>query len=444
MSDVRWEALPATVLRELAAALGLARTDPAAQLTDRYPDGPDEEFVRLTWPVLRDRWVAHRPAARRRLVAALRRHGLGDLTLPDRTAAEQRAYLATCRNGHTLRTQVLAVLQQTLGVTALGAHPSTGPELALDDKVEAAWSDFGQRLARTIAAGHPGDVVVIDLAARGEGVGADYYVQWEVRDDGTVRAEAVGNAALDPDDQLPPQPLARLAALGWLVPSAEGQPNFQREGSTREPADLAHTVVRTLREVYNAPHPAFLTSTGFNGEEQLDLSPLGLTTRTETSPAQRGTGAEAEGRLVDQVVAVLAEGLGVPPEKLQADRDGDYPIRAGSAMVFIRATEDAGLVTVFSPVLVDVGDDDTVRARLLELQRRLPLIRLALAGGAVTATIQVMAAPLVPEHLERAIVIMTRVCDELDEQLQGEFGGRTFFGPPAQARPADEPVGGYL
>lgn len=443
MSDVRWDALPGTVLRELAAGLGLRRADAATQLADRYPAGPDESFVRATWPVLRDRWVARQPGVRRRLVEALRHRGLGDLALPHRTAAEQRAYLVTCRNGHSLRVLVLGELQQALGLPVVAGTALAEPELALDDKVEVAWSDFRRRLTKTIADGRPGDVVVIDLAARGEGVGADYYVQWEVCDDGTVRAEAVGNAALDPDDRLPPQPLARLAALGWLVPSAEGQPNFQRQGSTAQAEELAGTVVRTLREVYNAPHPAFLTSTGFNGEEQLDLSPLGLTTRAEPPP-ERAAGAEGGGRLVDQVLAVLADGLGVPPEKLQADRDGDYPIRAGSAMVFIRVTEEAGLVTVFSPVLVDVREDDAVRARLLELQRRLPFIRLALAGDAVTATIQVMAAPLVPEHLERAIVIMTRVCDEVDEQLQREFGGRTFFGPPAQAPPADEPVGGYL
>lgn len=443
MSDVHWDALPATVLREVAAVLGLRRAAAVDQLTDRYPAGPDEAFVRETWPVLRDRWVAHRPEVRRRLVEALRRRGLGDLALPDRTAGEQRAYLASCRNGHYLRTHVLVELQQALGLPVAAGTSAAEPELALDDKVEAAWSDFRRRLARTIADGRPGDVVVIDLAARGEGFGADYYVQWEVRDDGTVCAEAVGNAALDPDDRLPAQPLARLAALGWLVPSAEGRPNFERQGSVREAEDLARTVVRTLREVYNAPHPAFLTSTGFNGEQQLDLSRLGLTTRAEPPP-EHAVRADAEGRLVDQVIAVLAGGLGVPPDKLQADRDGDYPIRAGSAMVFIRVTEEAGLVTVFSPMLVDVREDDAVRARLLDLQRRLPFIRLALAGEAVTATIQVMAAPLVPEHLERAIVIMTRVCDELDEQLQGEFGGRTFFGPPAQAQPADEPVGGYL
>lgn len=450
MSDARWGSLPTGLLRELAAALGLGGGDPAARFAECYPQGPDDAFVRLAWPVLRDRWVAHRPDLRGRLADELSRRALGDPTLLGRSAAQQRAYLASCRNGRTLRRLVLAELQQALDVAPTPAVPSAPPEVlglgdTLDDKVEAAWADFGQRLERTIASSRSGDVVVIDLATRGEAVGGDYYVQWEVRDDGTVNAEAVGNAALDPEDQLPAQPLARLAALGWLVPTGEAQPNFSRSGSTKDAGEIARTVVRTLREVYNAPHPAFLTSKGYNGEDVLDLSALGLAAvPTEAAPSAQG-GPAPTGTLVDQVAAVLAEGLGIQPTQLEADRDGDYPIRAGSAMVFVRAVEDAALVSVFSPVLIDVTETDALHAKLLEIQRQLPHLRLSVGGGAVTATIQVMAAPLVPAHLDRAIVIMTQVCDELDEKLQGEFGGRTFFGPPAQAPPArEQPVGGYL
>jgi hypothetical protein len=149
--------------------------------------------------------------------------------------------------------------------------------------------------------------------------------------------------------------------------------------------------------------------------------------------------------LREQVVAALAQGLGIAVDAVVCDEDGDFPLRSGSIMVFVRVLEDQVLVSLFSPVLVDVADTDALRRALIDVQGQLPLIHFVVEGGVVTAAAQVIADPLVPDHLHRAIALMIRVCDGLDDQLQGDFGGRTFFGDPAQARPTPAvETGGYL
>ncbi len=462
MTGFDWSALPAALTRDLAEELGLGRRNATGRIAELFPEGPDEEFVRLTWPVLRDRWVARDPALRGRVVAALRAKGLGDPGLSGGSAAAQRAYLASCRNSHSLRQVVLATLLTPAGPTlpsaeappasprAVPTGPPSGRYPGVDAKVDAAWASLERRLAGVIGQGHSGDRVILGLAPGADGGDGDstYYVQWAV-DDGHLHLEAVSNAFLAPAHRLTREPLARLAALGWQLPVQGGPPNFSLDLTQDQARHASSTLVRTLREVYNAPHPAFLTVEGFNGDQALDLTELGLPPARRATPVPPGAGVgltlDTVTPLRDQVAAILARGLGVKPGEVVCDDDGDFPLRSGSAMVFIRVLEEQGIVSLFSPVLIEVEDTDALRRALIDLQGHVPLVHFVVDGGVVTAAAQVLANPLVPDHLHRVIGLMINICDELDDRLQGDFGGRTFFGAPSQPRPKPAPEpGGYL
>src|SRR6266511_2539756 len=74
-------------------------------------------------------------------------------------------------------------------------------------------------------------------------------------------ALAVGNGSLPEGYRLDRHQIAALVALGWsppgVVPGSGDE--FGLIGSTTEAAHAAVTVTRTLRDVYGAPHPAFVT-----------------------------------------------------------------------------------------------------------------------------------------------------------------------------------------
>ncbi|MEZ5114689.1 MAG: hypothetical protein R2737_00360 [Candidatus Nanopelagicales bacterium] len=440
-----WSGLPGSVIRDLAAALGIPRRGAVERLAGAYPEGPTADLVGRAWPAIRDGWVARDPDLRSRVVVRLRSRGLGNTRLDIRTAAEQKAYLRTCRNASGLRESVA----QELRAAPTGSSPAPGGDGApsIDAKVTAAWAAFERRLTRVLEGGAADDHVVVELPTTADGSDetGGYYVQWAVDgDDAAFEVEAVSNHYLPSGHRLTGTALGRMAALGWQPPEAEGeQHNFHLTVPRDQAADLAHRLVRTLRDVYAAPHPVFLTARGLNGEDTVDVSGLRLAAPSDT----------ADDVLMRAVTAAIAENLHRDPGDLVVDEDGDIPIRSGSAMIFVRVQPQWQRVDLFSPVLLDVTDSPELRARLIGLQTEVPYLRFGVQDDVVTAGFQVMANPFEKTHLCRALDLMAAACDDVDDVLQSEFGGRTFFGQvtrtgngtPSRLPSTSPPeVGGYL
>ena len=131
---------------------------------------------------------------------------------------------------------------------------------------------------------------------------------------------------------------------------------------------------------------------------------------------------------------------------MQVDADGDIGIRSGSAMVFVRVRDNPPLVDVFSPVLTEVELTEKLYMRLSELTNRMPIGRLYCTSDTVWASVPVFGRDFQATHLMLAVQVMTGLADELDDRLQGEFGGRRFFGegdkPALQS--GDDRTGMYL
>ncbi|MFY1638295.1 T3SS (YopN, CesT) and YbjN peptide-binding chaperone 1 [Solwaraspora sp. WMMB335] len=134
-------------------------------------------------------------------------------------------------------------------------------------------------------------------------------------------------------------------------------------------------------------------------------------------------------KLTGKVKLVVAEYLGTTVDQLRLDSDGNIGIRAGSAMIFVRAQEDTQLVDVFSPLLVGVQPSETLYRRLSDLTSSMLVSRLYCTGDTVWASIPVFGADFQSRHLVLAIRAMGELADDLDDQLRQEFGGSRFFGP---------------
>jgi len=261
-----------------------------------------------------------------------------------------------------------------------------------------------------------------------------------------LRSLAVGNAALPMGFRMDRSAVADLVALGWSPPGVvEGsRDHFGLRTTLGDASRLAVTVSRTLRDVYGAPHPAFLVYHAHDAQaEPLVIDPLG-TARPDAMPdedvdadlgeldvdpaARVGYAADEAIPLDERVRTVVATMLKTDLEHLQVDGDGDINIRAGSAMVFVRVRDNPPLVDVFSPVLTEIEPTEQLYVKLSELTNRMPIGRLYCTSDTVWASIPVFGRSFQATHLMLAVQVMTGLADELDDRLHGEFGGKRFFG----------------
>lgn len=319
----------------------------------------------------------------------------------------------------------------------------------LSAKVSEAWADFDRALAEALRTLPPGATLdlTLDPTAAGTG-GAVYTVSVSPVDGGQLRAFAIGNASLPPEHRLSLKAVGELVAMGWSPPGVvdASDQRFGLSLPVSEAPRVAAIVTRTLRDVYGTPHPAFLV---YDTEPADAAIPSLGAARAVTGDGGPDLDDVDFGALPlpEQVNIVVAHMLNTTPDTLPADQDGDITIRSGSAMVFVRVRDDPPLVDVFSPVLTGVKANEQLYVRLSELNSRMIVGRLYCSGDTVWASVPVFGRQFQPTHLMIAIEVMTRLADELDDLLHGEFGGKRFFvesdhlGTDA---PKDHPTGMYL
>ena len=330
----------------------------------------------------------------------------------------------------------------------------------LTAKVAAAWREFTTALAAVLPRLPEGSDLALILDPTSSGTGnAIYDVSFSVDADRLVRADATSNATLPENAQLNRVAVGQLVALGWQPPGVldgSGE-RFGLHVPADDAAQLATVVARTMRDVYGAPHPAFLTYDfqGPDDDADVDLSltparPLPSARVTiEQEPLAVVAAPAQSGPLADMVATVVAALLHTTPSHLSIDDAGEISVRSGSAMVFIKPSEAPPVVDVYSPLLTDVAGNERLWRELSELTRRLPIGRLYFSDSTIWASVPVYGRDFQPRHLMLAVESMTRLADDLDDRLQEKFGGRRFFDPkplPSGATDEDDtpPMGLYL
>ncbi|GAA4909395.1 T3SS (YopN, CesT) and YbjN peptide-binding chaperone 1 [Stackebrandtia albiflava] len=325
----------------------------------------------------------------------------------------------------------------------------------LTAKVAAAWRDFTNALASALPRMPVGSdlALILDPTASGTG-NAVYDVSLTVPAEGQVRADATSNATLPSAARLGRAAVGQLVALGWQPPGVlegAGQ-RFGLHSDPVDPQELATVVARTMRDVFGAPHPAFLTydyqPSGEGGSADLVLTPARpVAPADESEELSEDLTPPKSGALGEVVRTVVAAMEHTTVEHLAVDDTGEISLRAGSAMVFIKPTERPAIVDVYSPLLTDVGTNERLYHELSELTRRLPIGRLYYSESTIWASVPVYGRDFQPSHLMLAVQSMTRLADDLDDRLQKKFGGRRFFDAQTVQRVTEEdtpPMGMYL
>jgi hypothetical protein len=334
--------------------------------------------------------------------------------------------------------------------------PSDLPEAELLDepttadlgaKVAEAWREFARALQAALPAMPAGSHLELTLDPTASGTGDAVYGVSLRKTDKSMTALAVGNASLPEGYRLNRASVAAMIALGWAPPGVvEGSGESFGLADTDE--NVARIVTRTLRDVYGAPHPAFLVYAMREGDEVPQLASARHESTMEGPIPTIESVVLAGLDLAERVRIVVAALTKTDPEQLQVDGDGDIGIRAGSAMVFVRVRDNPPLIDVFSPVLTEIEPSEKLFVKLSELTNRMPIGRLYCTSGTVWASVPVFGRDFQATHLSLAIQVMTGLADELDDRLHGEFGGKRFFvegDKPSGPSPEGEArIGQYL
>lgn len=290
------------------------------------------------------------------------------------------------------------------------------------------WAEFEHRLAHVLAS-MPVESYLVLSTVEGE---AGNYVQFANTGENGFRAEAVGNAYLPASDALAPEQEEELGALGWRTPGERDDAgrNFHRMWPNPAPYDeVARLAVASLREVYRVATPGALVyrHRSFEDGRALDASPLGIRPEeriepTEATMASRPSADEVR----ERVEGALRAWLGV--DELIRDDDGDYPVRLGSALMFVRLVDGVPpLVQLFSIVVANVDRSTELLAALNEVNERIRFGRAFWTGRRVIVTMELTALDLTADQVAFGANQLGNLADALDDWLSGRFGGSTAF-----------------
>lgn len=306
--------------------------------------------------------------------------------------------------------------------------PASMADFDIDHSTAQAWQTFTDRLADILSV-MEGDAVLRIGAVSGETSGEQPYVRFRAAGDRRIVAEASSNPQLSEYFQLNAQQLALMEEIGWEPPSAD-DPNpsesFHTSG-TQETADvLAERAVRALRDVYGVPHPAFLAPDPLgdvlNPPAARELPPVETPTfeARDLAATQPRSRAELDALLAQELTHIL----GHTPFQ---DVDGDFAIRVGSTMVFVRSSADASEVIVFSALVHDIDGRSRAMEVLSDLNTEARFVRFLLVRDRVFVSLSIFAQPLVPAHLRQALQTVSVTADGLDNDLATKLRGRTTF-----------------
>lgn len=304
--------------------------------------------------------------------------------------------------------------------------PAAGRRLNARD---AEWLQLRGRLADTLGCLEDGHFLV--LQTRDD---EPYYVQFAAHGADGLRAEAVSNRFLHGWRRLDRTAHGRLRRLGWRPPTdiGDGPVNWWRSFSAGDPLDeAAGLAVNTLRKVFEIPRPVGLVYHAFaRTREEILLPTLGL----EREPARQP--------LEERVALALKDFL--ETDELVRDGDGDWPLRSGDDMVYVRVVADRGYVSVFSPALFEVDPSPDLVAAVNEFNCSIRGARASVSGKTVVVSAEMDDQPEVGHTVINAFKAVSSLTEACAGELQSRFGGRRYFGDPVTVPSAETGYGFYL
>lgn len=300
----------------------------------------------------------------------------------------------------------------------------------LDRSVEMAWIRFQRKLGDRLAQLDVGESTRLILPS-GEEHTAGPAITCEALPDGTITATLPGEAVA------PIGSADSLVESGW---APAGAPGGLRLTLPQDRVDqLAHLLVRALRDDLGLPHPVFVATDFIESAAPQAEGPA----ETPYEPPELDLLAPVMPNSHEDLIQVVDDTLSVYLGRhVVHDDDGDFPMVHGSVVVFVRALGVAPVVELFCPLIRDVEDLEHAGIEVSILNRRSQFISYYLDGTTVMAKAHIPAFPFVPQHLLGVLTKMSETLDDLDDDLMLRVSGRLWLDRPDTEAVVDEGVAG--
>ncbi|MBY6414122.1 hypothetical protein HQ346_20720 [Rhodococcus sp. BP-252] len=257
-----------------------------------------------------------------------------------------------------------------------------------DTRVTAAWRQFSGRLCSYFIDMSENDRLTIHTVQKGLSLvvhpyGADAVIEGELLN------------AVTHEDRI------MLTNAGW---TSEGPSETAlRLSVIGDPDEVVDAVEFMLRELRGVPHPAFLTASINDGapKSMFDDSWEPISAHTQ---------------LVEEVDVMLTSIMSHPPVK---DDDGDVPLTFDGRTAFLRVSTSAviELFTVFSVH----PENRSATAQAACYSHQWPDIKFTVGEHHVVAIQRVDCAPLIEEHLGRALGTFLRFFEDEGGKIAAEL-----------------------
>jgi hypothetical protein len=298
------------------------------------------------------------------------------------------------------------------------------------DEDDMSWEQFEGRLAAVLGRMAARSYLILSSRADDEIV---YYVQFAQGGRGGFRAEAESNNFLSGRWALSPAQEEQLAGLSWQCPTpGDSDLNFMRQWPNPAPyAEIASLAVRSLREVYGIERPSELVYRRFAKRGPDFAEPeLGIQREMPTAPKGRGQVAAPKLAELAPLVEQAVKGF-LGTDEVVRDKDGDIPIRQGSALLYVRTMDGTPpVVRVFSLVLRGVESSQPLLEALNEINGKIMFGRVLWASDRVIVSAEVSAVGISTEQIAFLCLQIGALADHLDDELSNRFGGEKMFDGP--------------
>ena len=145
---------------------------------------------------------------------------------------------------------------------------------------------------------------------------------------------------------------------------------------------------------------------------------------------------------VEKLLATLTE-----KDRVVPDDDGDYPVRYGSALYYVRLVGEARPdVQVFAIAVAGLDATPELLADLNDINTRARFARVFHVRDQVLVETDLVGDAIDPSGFFNACRTVARITDDIGPGLVAQHGGTTAFDDAKEVgyQPPDPPVGLYL
>lgn len=184
---------------------------------------------------------------------------------------------------------------------------------------------------------------------------------------------------------------------------------------------FARVLVHLLRDLHEPLHPVFLSADGLERPPNAEV--LAEPAGAELDDIRPAVMPRSRQHLTALVEAALATFTDAPRQ----DEEGDFPVRTGGSVLFVRPLENLPAVDLFAEVVCDVRDVRRALDEVGHLNRRNALLTFHVAERTVHLQVRYVASPFQADQFATQVQSVLDCLDDIARDLAPRVDGIRFL-----------------